>query len=638
MQIAAILVSVPLIAGLLCLSSNSSRVHRPIIIGMAAIIGFASLAIARLHISTGSAIFLNLPAAIQNNALLVIDAALAVMIVGIPLRSRRWDIALLAVGSAVLSFAHSFEKSAPAPVVPFAIIDGLAVIMIFIIAIIGGLIAIHAISYMEDYTCHHAADHTDRRRYFFFIIGLFLSAMLGLVLVNHLGWLFAFWEITTLCSFLLIGYSQTEEATNNAFRALRYNIIGGVAFAAALFYMESHHVPPALTSLVPMIGNSAAQISNDWKILVPISLLAIAALTKSAQMPFSSWLLGAMVAPSTVSALLHSSTMVKAGVYLLIRLAPPLAHTKVGLVLSLIGAVTFMVASFLAIPQRNAKLVLAYSTIANLGLIVTCAGTGDQRAIWAAILLLIFHAVAKALLFLAVGTLEHKTASRDIETMQGLIVRNPGLAVVMLIGMAGMFLAPFGMLVSKWAAIEALVQVNLLLPLLIAFGSGATLFFWCKWMGRLIGQPPPDKLTITPPHSEERISLIALATLTIILCGGFPLLSAAFIEPDLQRIFGLPLAIGPAVLWIMPMMLVTIALLPTMLLVRNSKQAREVEPYMSGANAINRDNFIGSMGRTPNLTLKNYYLADVFPERKLLRAGVWSCAALVAALLVLVRS
>jgi ech hydrogenase subunit A len=136
--------------------------------------------------------------------------------------------------------------------------------------------------------------------------------------------------------------------------------------------------------------------SGSGVVLIPVVLICIAGLAKSAQMPFSSWLLGAMVAPTPVSALLHSSTMVKAGVFILIKFAPVLTGTAAGYFIALLGGVTFLTTSLVAVTQSNAKRVLAYSTIANLGLIVMCAAIGTKETVWAAILLTIFHAVAKA--------------------------------------------------------------------------------------------------------------------------------------------------------------------------------------------------------------------------------------------------
>ncbi len=150
--------------------------------------------------------------------------------------------------------------------------------------------------------------------------------------------------------------------------------------------------------------------------------------------------------------------MVKAGVYAIVKFAPVLAGTVPGLMIALVGGITFFLASAMAITQSNAKRVLAYSTVANLGLVVACGGIGTYEAVWAAILLIIFHAVAKSLLFLSVGTVEHQIHSRDIEDMDGLIVTMPKVAAMILIGIAGMFLAPFGMLISKWASLRAFID------------------------------------------------------------------------------------------------------------------------------------------------------------------------------------
>jgi NADH:ubiquinone oxidoreductase subunit 5 (subunit L)/multisubunit Na+/H+ antiporter MnhA subunit len=184
-----------------------------------------------------------------------------------------------------------------------------------------------------------------------------------------------------------------------------------------------------------MLGLDQVLVSGKALILIPAALIGFAGLTKAAQMPFSSWLVGAMVAPTPVSALLHSSTMVKAGVYILVRFAPVFQGTVVGYTLAFVGAFTFIIASGIAISQTNAKRVLAYSTIANLGLIVACAGIGTAEAIWAAILLIIFHAISKSLMFLSVGTVEHRIKSREIEDMNGLIVRMPRIAAHLEISM-----------------------------------------------------------------------------------------------------------------------------------------------------------------------------------------------------------
>ena len=410
-------------------------------------------------------------------------------------------------------------------------VDKFSVIMALINGLVGGGICIYALGYMREY--HEAAhrDVPDRRPLFFALMFVFMGAMFGLIFSNNLAWLLLFWEITTFCSFLLIGYSQTEEAGRNARRALVMNLSGGLAFALAIVWCCQNKQSIELHTL---IGSKQALV------LLPAALLCFAGITKSAQLPFSSWLLGAMVAPTPVSALLHSSTMVNAGVYLILRMAPVIAGTNVGLMVAMVGGVTFVVGSLAAITTSEAKRVLAWSTIANLGLIVLCGGIGTYEAVWAGVLLIIFHAVAKCLLFLCVGVVDHKLHSRNIEDMSGLILRMPRVAVMMLIGMAGMFLAPFGMLISKWAVLKAVVDAAPLLSVFIVFGSSATLFFWVKWMGKLLEVVDPDEPVKKELGPSEAVALYGLAAATFLTCLLFPLISSRFVEPYVVDVYGEP--------------------------------------------------------------------------------------------------
>lgn len=187
-------------------------------------------------------------------------------------------------------------------------IDRLSVIMVLIIGIIGTLICVYALGYMKDFQHHHAGEK-DRRPWFFFVMFLFLAAMFGLVTSNNLIWMYFFWEITSLSSFFLIGYTKTKEATNNAFRALIMNLLGGLGFAVGILILGFVYNTLELSTMIAY-GTMYSGI-----MAIPAAFLAFAGITKAAQMPFNSWLLGAMVAPTPTSALLHSSTMVKAGVF-----------------------------------------------------------------------------------------------------------------------------------------------------------------------------------------------------------------------------------------------------------------------------------------------------------------------------------
>ena len=490
-----------------------------------------------------------------------------------------------------------------------------------IIGIIGSLICVYALGYMKDFHEHHK-ELQDRRNVFFFIMFVFLSAMFGLVFSNNLLWVYFFWEITTLCSFLLIGYTKTEEATKNAFTALWMNLLGGVAFAVAILYLASQGGG--------IMGLNEVLASGKAIVLIPVVLIGFAGLTKAAQLPFSSWLVGAMVAPTPVSALLHSSTMVKAGVYIVVRLAPIFQATFSGYVLAFIGALTFLLASGIAISQSNAKRVLAYSTIANLGLIVACAGIGTYEAIWAAILLIIFHAISKSLLFLSVGTVEHKIESRDIEDMNGLVMRMPRIAAMMVIGIAGMFLAPFGMLISKWAAIQAFIDApyGFVFVIILAFGSALTLFFWAKWMGRLLVVTPEQENLETRIDSNIWIALISLAGLTAITCFIFPAISSTLIEPFLLQNYGNVTQLSQDNIIIMIMMLFMIVLLPLSILLPRHKH-RHLTPYMGGMTTNADMSFYGAIGLKRDMKLSNYYINSWFGEVKLQTLGIYLCTGLI---------
>ncbi len=518
------------------------------------------------------------------------------------------------------AFAHGIEVRYE------LFVDQFSIIMALIIGIIGSLICVYALGYMKHFHEHHHSC-TDRRPWFFFILFAFLSAMFGLVFSNNLVWVYFFWEVTTICSFILIGYTKTEEATNNAFSALWMNLLGGVGFSLAILYLATYGNG--------VMGLDELIASGKVIALIPAALIGFAGLTKAAQLPFSSWLVGAMVAPTPVSALLHSSTMVKAGVYILVRLAPIFQSTMTGYTLALVGAVTFLIASGIAISRSNAKQVLAYSTIANLGLVVACAGIGTYEAIWAAILLIIFHAIAKSLLFLTVGTVEHRISSRDIENMKGLIVCMPKIAAMMVIGIAGMFLAPFGMLISKWVAIRAFIAApfGFIFVIILAFGGAITVFFWAKWMGKIITVVPDKKNLEEHVEENEWIAISSLAGLTVITTFLFPLISSILIEPFLIQNYGQAAQLGQSNIIIMMMMLVLLVVLPMSILLPHRKH-RHVPAYMGGRTTTPDMHFAGSLGISRKMELSNYYLENYFGEMKLRTLGIWICTAITGVMLI----
>jgi len=506
-----------------------------------------------------------------------------------------------------LEWAHGSELEAAHGF----LVDNFSVLMALINGLVGGGICLYALGYMREYHELAHRDVADRRPLFFALLFIFMGAMFGIIFANNLLWLFLFWEATTLCSFLLIGYTQTEEARHNALRALEMNLAGGLAFALAIVWFQRQSGSIELQALIA---------SKHSLALLPAALLCFAGITKSAQLPFSSWLLGAMVAPTPVSALLHSSTMVKAGVYLVLRMAPVITGTTVGFLVALVGAVTFLAGSLAAITTSDAKKVLAWSTVANLGLIVMCGGIGTYEAVWAGILLIIFHAAAKCLLFLCVGVVEHRLHIRDIEAMSGLILNLPKVAVMMQIGMAGMFLAPFGMLISKWAVLKAVVDAAPSLSVFIVFGSAATLFFWVKWIGKLLEVLRPRQVVRKELALGENIALYGLSGVTFLACLFFPLLSAWLVRPYVIEVFGQSDSMSQGNLVIMTIMMLMIMLFP-LSFINYGRGVRVTDAYLGGANLHSSTRFLGSANAEYDVTTNNYCLRGFVSEEWLSRWG-----------------
>ncbi len=412
----------------------------------------------------------------------------------------------------------------------------------------------------------------------------------------------------------------------NSFRQLILNLIGGIAFLCGIITLGTFYGTLELTTLISYGVSGLGAF-----VVIPTMFLALAGLTKAAQMPFHSWLLGAMVAPTPTSALLHSSTMVKAGVFLILKLAPVLGFNMAGIMVMLVGGITFLLASFAAISQSNAKRVLAYSTIANLGLIVTCGGIGAVGAVWAGIMLLIFHAITKSLLFLCVGTAEHQIGSRDIEDMDGLFGRLPRLAAFMMIGISAMFLAPLGMLISKWAAMTAFIDSgNFILVAIICFGSAATAFYWTKWLGKLSAIMASRENIESGVNKEETFVHGSLVLMAIAICLVFPFVSKIFVIPYIENVWGIGNLSATLSSNNMIIMCVMLAVLLILILLFYGKTSKKIVPiYMAGANTGDNLTYMGSMQTEMTQSLRNWYMEKYFGEKKMNILGLASTTAII---------
>ena len=286
-------------------------------------------------------------------------------------------------------------------------LDALALVFALVVTVIGVLVMAYALRYF---------DHDDPAAVRIpALLALFAGAMLGVVLADDIFLLFVAWELTSITSFFLIG--GVGKGAKGATRALLVTGIGGLALLAAALLLES----AAGSSTLSVITTQASAVQSSPLAIPVVILLLLAAGTKSAQFPFHFWLPGAMVAPTPVSTYLHAATMVKAGIYLLLRMAP----TFDGLMawhmsLVLIGGATAVLGAWVALVQRDLKRLMAYSTVSQLGLMTALVGLGSPLALGIATLHVLAHALFKAALFMTVGIVDHETGTRDLDRLGGL--------------------------------------------------------------------------------------------------------------------------------------------------------------------------------------------------------------------------
>ena len=565
---------------------------------------------------------------IIDKAMLIIEVLLMILIVFLSFKHKKYYVSLLSIAqTGLIAWLEIFH---PSDAKFHLLTDKLTVIMCLMIGIIGCLICIYAIGYMRRYHRHHK-EYTDRRTFFFPMLFVFIGAMFGLVLSDNLIWIYFFWEITSISSFLLIGYTKTEEAINNSFRALWMNLLGGLGFAIAIVFAHLNYHIVNLSDLIAKYHELASAPEAKGLVLVVI-LLAFAGLTKSAQMPFSKWLLGAMVAPTPTSALLHSATMVKAGVYLLLRLAPAMNGNVAGTMVAYIGGITFLVTSMIAITESDAKKVLAYSTISNLGIITACAGCGTEATVWAGILLMMFHAVSKSMLFQAVGSIENSRGSRDIEDMHGLIKMLPALAVIMIIGICAMFLAPFGMLVSKWAALKSFIDSNnIILVCFICFGSATTMVYWTKWLCKVLACTPSKHIEDVTTGGQW-FSLRIHAAMTIAICAFFPFIATKVLNPLIERMFFVDsvsvLKFSDMIIIVIMLVIIFAVPLISKFLADNLK-AEESLNYLGGINMGDNKTFEDSFHNNRKMYLSGWYMEGIFSDAKMWFPSASICAVII---------
>ncbi|BBE72077.1 hydrogen gas-evolving membrane-bound hydrogenase subunit E [Oharaeibacter diazotrophicus] len=346
------------------------------------------------------------------------------------------------------------------------LIDGLSLLFSLLITGIGTLIVVYAGAYMHG--------HAGAARLIACLM-LFMGAMLGLVLADDALTLFVFWEGTSITSFLLIGFDRGRmRARRAALQALVITGAGGLALLAALLLAGGVVGERSLSAIAA--GGTAIGASPLATTI--FALVALAAFTKSAQVPFHVWLPNAMEAPTPVSAYLHSATMVKAGVYLLMRLHPALGDLAAWTpTLTTAGGLTLVTGAVLALRQHDLKLMLAQTTVASLGLLVLLLGVGTEGAIRGAVAYLLAHALFKGALFMIAGGIDHAAGTRDVRRLGGLAKVMPvtfAAALVAAVSMAG--LPPMLGFPTKEVLYAGLVDAAAAGPLVVAVVGNAAMF------------------------------------------------------------------------------------------------------------------------------------------------------------------
>ncbi|WP_019849713.1 Na+/H+ antiporter subunit A [Desulfitobacterium sp. PCE1] len=407
------------------------------------------------------------------------------------------------------------------------LIDGLSLIFGLLISGVGFLVILYSIYYLSK---HKEALHN-----FYIYLLLFMGAMLGVVLSDNIFTLYVFWEMTSISSFLLIAYwFEREKSRSGARKSLLITVFGGLAMLAGFILLAMMTDTHSIREMIHSLG----EIHSHSLFLPAMVLILIGAFTKSAQFPFSIWLPDAMEAPTPVSAYLHSATMVKAGIYLVARLTPVFGGGEVWFwLVSGIGLVTLLYGSFNAIRQTDLKALLAYSTISQLGLIMSLLGLGSAAlaldagnaktayalAIFTALFHLVNHSTFKGCLFMVVGIIDHETGTRDIRKLGGLMHIMPisfTLALIGSLSMAG--LPPFNGFLSKelfFTAVLNASEISLLIPVLAWIASILTFVYCMIMVFRTFTGQPKHKLGKQAHEAPLGMLIppIVLAALVVIL-------------------------------------------------------------------------------------------------------------------------
>jgi len=408
-------------------------------------------------------------------------------------------------------------------------LDGFAWIFSMLVTSIGFLVILYARYYM--------GKDDPIPRFFSFLLA-FMGSMLGIIVSGNVILLSIFWELTSIFSFLLISYWHTSAAARDGARmALTITGIGGFCLLVGMLLLGKIVGSYDLDKIL-----ASGQLVREHPLYLPtLIFILLGALTKSAQFPFHFWLPNAMAAPTPVSAFLHSATMVKAGVFLLVRFWPVLSGTYEWFILvGLAGVSTLLLGAFLAMFQRDLKGLLAYSTISHLGLITTLLSLGSPLSTVAAIFHMLNHATFKASLFMAAGIIDHETGTRDMQRLSGLYRFLPATATLAMVASAAMAGVPLlnGFLSKEMFFAEAVEThadswLDVILPYVATLAGIFSVVYSLRFIHTVFFGPPPVGLPKETPHEPPRWMRVPIEIL-VVVCLVVGIVPAISIGPFLQ--------------------------------------------------------------------------------------------------------
>jgi multicomponent Na+:H+ antiporter subunit A len=405
-------------------------------------------------------------------------------------------------------------------------LDGLSLLFALLISGFGALIILYTQGYFKG--------HPQQGRFLMYIIA-FMASMMGVVLADHLLLVFIFWELTSFTSYLLIGFNhESADARNAALQAMLVTVLGGLFLLAGMILMADAAGTWRLSEIIQR-GETLVAHKHYLPILI---LVCIGAFTKSAQFPFHFWLPNAMQAPTPASAYLHSSTMVKAGIYLLARLHPALGGTEEwGAILTTIGTATFLIGAIMALGQHVLKRLLAYTTVSALSAMVMLLGVGTAYTIKAMVAFLLAHAFYKATLFLVAGGITHETGGEtSVDQLSGLRRAMPfTFACAVLAGLSMGGFPPFFGFVAKETWLHALGHYPLLIAATVVGGAAYVLVGLTVGFKPFLGSVPEGLHAHEMPWSM-RIGPLVLGIGSLVLAFASGAIGHALVAPAASAI------------------------------------------------------------------------------------------------------